>query len=628
MTKSRIKLNSTSKTGTKKGFTNRKSSLLQKVTVKNTTRTSKLKSATKTCVSKTIACLHKGTKTVPFLLAGVFIVFSLYHLAYAKRIIPGVYIGTTKLSGLTQQQAKAELEKTILTNTKTLSIAVDNKAYEVTPQDLKLEYDIESTINKAVAVGREDSLYINTKKKLAGLIKPIRVVAQYNYNKAFLYSVTSQIKIDSDVLAKDAEFIISTDNIGLSIVPETLGKSVSEQEIHDKIKNSLDALDFSTKTIEVKEDLPQIRQTDLQRIQPELEKVVLKDVTLNANGRKYIIQPQDLIKLLEIQKEANNVVIKLHRDNFNSYQNIIAKQINQLPIGEVTETDGSRVTSFQIIKNGLQIDDKEFSKAFKKALFEGKHELDIPMIEIKSTDNGREYGIFTLLGTGISKFVGSAQPRIQNLTLAAQRTSGILVPPDETYSFNNSIGEISAATGYATAYIISQGRTVLGEGGGVCQTSTTLFRAVLNAGLPVVSRYPHAYRVSYYEQDSPVGLDASVYQPSLDFKFKNDTANYILVQASWDLGTSTLQFDIYGTPDGREVEISEPTVSNVSAPPAPLYQDDPSLPKGTTKQVDFSAWGATVEIKRKVTRNNDVLTEDTFKTVYQPWRAVYLVGTR
>jgi len=298
-------------------------------------------------------------------------------------------------------------------------------------------------------------------------------------------------------------------------------------------------------------------------------------------------------------------------------------------MGQVVSVKDGRVQEFKIIQEGLQVDEDKFNKDFKD-LFKStsKLSMEIPFEKIETSKDGSEYGIFSLLGTGVSKFTGSAQPRITNLTLAAQRTNGVLVAPGEEYSFNTAVGEISAKTGYALAYIISQGRTVLGEGGGVCQTSTTLFRAILNSGLPITSRHPHAYRVGYYEIDSPVGFDASVYQPSLDFKFKNDTPGYILIQSSADLAASTLEFRIYGTPDGRKVEISTPKLYNVASPPAALYQDDPTLAKGVVKQVDFSAPGGTAEFTRKVTMGNEVLFEETFKSVYRPWQAIFLVGTR
>ncbi len=193
---------------------------------------------------------------------------------------------------------------------------------------------------------------------------------------------------------------------------------------------------------------------------------------------------------------------------------------------------------------------------------------------------------------------------------------------------NDSVGPIDYQHGFQSAYIIKGGRTVLGEGGGVCQTSTTLFRAVLNSGLPVISRYPHAYRVGYYEQDLPVGFDAAVFQPSWDFKFKNDTKAYILVQAYANIEENSLTFKLYGTPDGRKVEISEPIVSGQTPPPAPVYEDDPTLPKGVVQQVDYAVWGATSIFTRTVKRGDEVLYNDTFTSKYQPWRAVFKVGTK
>jgi len=154
-----------------------------------------------------------------------------------------------------------------------------------------------------------------------------------------------------------------------------------------------------------------------------------------------------------------------------------------------------------------------------------------------------------------------------------------------------------------------------------------MFRAILNAGLPVVVRHPHAYRVYYYEIESPIGIDASVYQPSLDLQFKNDTPNYVLVQSSWDLNEHSLVFRLYGTPDGRKVEISEPVVTNVTSAPPAEYRDDPSLPKGVTKQIDFAAGGANVVFTRQVTKDGEILYDDVFKTNYRPWKAVFLVGT-
>ena len=169
---------------------------------------------------------------------------------------------------------------------------------------------------------------------------------------------------------------------------------------------------------------------------------------------------------------------------------------------------------------------------------------------------------------------------------------------------------------------------MLGDGGGVCQVSTTVFRAALNAGLTITERKAHAYRVGYYEQDSKPGIDATVYNPTADLKFLNDTENHILIQTKVDTKNMNMSVQIYGTKDDRVASISVPKISSQTPPPATLYVDDPTLPLGQMKQIDWSAWGAKVSFNYKVTKGDETLFEKTFYSNYQPWRAVYLKGTR
>ncbi len=167
----------------------------------------------------------------------------------------------------------------------------------------------------------------------------------------------------------------------------------------------------------------------------------------------------------------------------------------------------------------------------------------------------------------------------------------------------------------------------MGDGGGVCQVSTTFFRAILNAGLPIIERRAHSYRVSYYEQGSSPGLDANVYDPTTDLKFKNDTPGYLLIQTLIDSASSTLIFEIYGTSDGRVTTISKPVVTDITPPSEDLYIDDPTLPQGEIKQIDWKAWGAKVWFNYIVERGEETIYQKTFYSNYRPWQAVYLRGT-
>ena len=244
-----------------------------------------------------------------------------------------------------------------------------------------------------------------------------------------------------------------------------------------------------------------------------------------------------------------------------------------------------------------------------------------------TTDKSNTYGIKQKIGSGYSEFQGSITGRIHNIALASSKFNGVLIPPNSVISYNQIVGDISASTGFQQAYIIKDGRTVLGDGGGVCQVSTTLFRAAMDAGLPIIERTAHAYRVHYYEEGGfKPGLDATVFSPTVDLKIKNDTPAYILIQTSVDTKKMTLNINLYGTSDGRTAEIINHQILSQTPPPAPLYEDDPTLAPGEVKQIDWAAWGANVVFTYRVKRDGKILTDKQFHSNFRPWQAVYLRG--
>jgi vancomycin resistance protein YoaR len=551
---------------------------------------------------------------------------SAYHFVFARRVIPGVKIGNVYVGGRTYEEAKNLLEGYAKENVKDLNLKYKETSYTIRPADVQLLYNWDSSVTRAFEVGRTGNVFIDSKDKLAGLFKNLYIPAHYSFDETALSNKLSYIKAEIAVEAKDA-FVALKDR-DLEITPAVEGTKVIDEGIYKEAISSFDRVDFSTKNIPTKTVKPRIFEKDVEVFLPVVKTAILNGFTITYQQKSWKLTSQQLIDLSSFQKVEGNIEVRVNKARFEALAESVSLQVNSLPRGKVVTDSIGNVTSFEIAKEGVELDKKAFSSAFKEALFGNKGSVEVPTKLISGPDGRERYGIYALLGEGNSKYTGSAPTRVHNILLASGRTDGVLVAPGGTYSMNNSIGEVSAKTGYDTAYIISQGRTVLGEGGGVCQVSTTLFRAVLNSGLPVTMRYPHAYRVRYYELDSKVGFDAAVFQPSLDLQFKNDTQAYVLVESSWNVSENSLTFKIYGTPDGRKVEISEPVITSQTPPPAPLYQDDPTLQKGVVRQVDFSAWGASVYFTRTVSRNGQVLFEDLFKSNYQPWREIYLVGTK
>ena len=565
-------------------------------------------------------------KNFIYITYGFLIVVVVYHIAFAKRIIPGVYVGNVRVGGMNYLQAKNHLEEHEAKISKELILKFGEKTYTIKASDIDLVYDWDSSVTRAFEIGRTGNFFIDTKDKIAGFFKGLYVPAFYEYEDEKASVKFSLIKADANVEAQNAG--VSFDKDGKVVVtPASEGIKVVDESLYKIFASAFDRTDFTEKNLPAKKIIPKVFEDDINGKLSEIEKIVNNEITIKNDSKSWIVDKTQLIELLRFTKNGDLKFI-LDRPKFEAFSDSVAQDANKLPRGQVVSMNGDRVTEFKLIKDGKELNKEEFEERFKDVFFNSQKTMNLPMLVTSGPADKEKYGILALLGEGVSTYKGSGAGRIHNLTLAAERTNGVLVAPDQVYSLNNSIGEVDASTGYDVAYIIQEGRTVLGSGGGVCQTSTTVFRAVLNAGLPVVMRHPHAYRVSYYEQNMPVGFDAAIFQPTWDFQFKNDTPNYVLVQTSYNLEESSLTFRIYGTPDGRTVEISEPVVTNQSPPPPALYQDDPTLAKGVTRQVDFPAWGATVKFTRVVKKGDQVLFEDVFNSRYQPWRAIYLVGTK
>jgi vancomycin resistance protein YoaR len=205
-----------------------------------------------------------------------------------------------------------------------------------------------------------------------------------------------------------------------------------------------------------------------------------------------------------------------------------------------------------------------------------------------------------------------------------------LFSPGEEFSTVGSLGTIDNSTGYLPELVIKGDETIPEFGGGLCQVSTTLFRSVMNAGLPVVERRNHSYRVPYYERDGEgnfigPGLDATIYDPWPDFKFRNDTSSHILIQGFVE-GTK-VTFELYGTGDGRKSVVDGPTILEETDPPEPVYTETNELPLGERKKIDTAHPGGVAVATYTVEYSDGRVEEQEFKSYYRKWPEKWLVGT-
>ena len=591
-------------------------------------------------------------------------IFFLYNTVYFNRIFPNVYLADAKLSGKSREGASLLiLEKIQSFATLGLTFRLAENEIIVNPEDLGINFDRGITIQKAFNLGRSgklgDDLIFRMKAPFVKVqIEPVYTI---NFNEFALgleekFAKYEQRPANATINLADGKPQIQDGEKGTII-----DNSALILAIRRGVKN------LSSDPIEVFqiEQLPLIDKSGAQKALGKVESLNRTQLALIFESNRWTISDQALFKLLKFYpkgfegeylmkltlgdkpiylrslKYADSpepiLDVRLDENALDLFIDKIATSIDRPKTDAHLRFENGRVEEFTPAYDGQALDKLLTKKLILEKISidninsERQISINLPVnVTRAKIDNAQinSLGIRELLGRGVSYFAGSIANRVHNIGLGTSRVSGVLVAPGEVFSFNRTVGEVSAASGYRQAYVISQGRTILDDGGGICQVSTTVFRAALNSGLPIVSRTAHAYRVAYYEQAGfKPGFDATVWAPTVDLVFKNDAKFHILIQAIVDPANSKLQVDIYGTADGRKTTISDPVITNKTPPPPDKYEDDPTLPKGMVKQVDFAASGATVVFSRKVERGSDVLINETFKSNYRPWQAVYLVGT-
>jgi len=556
----------------------------------------------------------------------LFLIFLIsINLVYRDRILPNTFISGLNVSGLTKSEAKEKIKILIPTN-KNIILTSNEKEYIYNSNYFKFDYDLEDTVKKAYDLGRGSNLIENQKRKIQSFFVPIEIIFTYKFDNSLIDLEISRIVGDEKISGRDASYklengkiVIEEEKEGLSVDYNKL-KLILEKEL-PKTKDSKIIIPYYTR-------IPEITKQELMSIQSDVNSKFYRDLKLTFFEKEKYLPRTQIFSLLKVRKNKNGIYYDLNEDITKKLTDNVKGFVDKKPRAIVTKFDEEKVYEFEINKEGSVLDEMKFRKDLRDVLMNNKTELRVATFTVGENLPKEGYGINHLIGVGKSKFSGSINSRVFNLDLAASKISGTLVSPGEEFSFLKTVGPISQSEGFQTAYIISEGRTVLGEGGGVCQTSTTLFRAILNSGLPITSRYPHAYRVGYYEQDVKAGFDASVFYPSLDFKFKNDTGKHLLVQAYVDKKNYEMTFYIFGTKDGRKVELSEPVLTGYIPAPAPVYVDDPTMKEGQIKQIDFSASGVTSTFTRKVTKGDLTLIDEKYVSTYSPWKAIYLKGTK
>ena len=270
---------------------------------------------------------------------------------------------------------------------------------------------------------------------------------------------------------------------------------------------------------------------------------------------------------------------------------------------------------------GVDFDVNQAKTLFDAAAEGETVEIPLTITQPEETKEGLEGKLFRdLLGEGTSRVGGSAN-RKSNVKLSAQACNGVVLMPGEVFSYNNTTGSRTADKGYLGAPVYSGGASVEGIGGGICQTSSTLYLACLRSNLEITERYAHRYVPAYIT----AGMDATVSWGGPDYKFTNNSLYPIKIVTIYENNYLTVR--ILGTNvDGTSVKMTNEWLS--TTPYETVYEDDPTLAPGTEKVKTTPYTGYKYRTYRNVYDANGKLISSTYEATsdYKSRNKVILRG--
>ena len=451
-------------------------------------------------------------------------------------------------------------------------------------------------------------------------------------------------KIDKDLSTPAQDAYLKIEDGKVTLVPEIDGTVVDRTQTYAILVSSLQTLEPFTGQLPTATQAATVHAADLEPARDRLVAALAKPIELKYGKWKWSVTAEDMTQFIvpDVETNAtgtNTVSVTIDERRLAAYFSaLLSDEINRDPVNARVGWDlnKQRLLSIEKSKNGARLKPEKLAKAISASFWGDQKSINIPTTVIKpeiDSSNLGALGVTTRLAVGDSNFDGSDYGRATNVAVGASLLNGTLVPPQGEFSFNHAIGEITADKGYVEAGVVDGERIGKDIGGGICQVSTTVFRAAFYAGLPITEWNPHRYRLGFYEQDGwQPGLDASILQPEAnpfgggDFRFTNPSDSWLLIESYTD--DVRVFVIIYGPDLGYTVNVNGPIYDTAEYPPTgDLEFVDQELPPDTIQQTEYELAGMDVSYQRTVyDRNGDLLWDRTFGTHFYPRGNVYKVS--
>jgi vancomycin resistance protein YoaR len=566
-----------------------------------------------------------------------------FEMRYAARIVPGMAAYGVTLSGMTRAEAEQALVSHFTYDREAVfTFRYGDRFWQMTAGDLGVSFDVQATVEDAFSYGHAGDVLEDIMQQASAWFNGRSIAPVVRYNQQVAADKLAEIAQGINQAAVNATLTLSGTMV--STTPGVTGRRVDIAATLEQLDSVILQLNTGAEIPLVVNEWPSLVWGE-EEAAAQIRTALSGPVTLIAQDQggnqlgPWTVAVDQIASVLAINlvnqgDGTQRYEIGINADAFQAYLEMLAPGLIALPRDARFHfnEDTRQIEVIRHSANGRELDVAETLNQLKAGIFSTTNRV-VPMAftytlpGYHDNSSAAELGITQLVAEATTYYTGSTLNRRTNIAVGASQFDGVIIGPGEEFSFNHILGDISLETGFVEGKIIFGGQTVTGVGGGVCQVSTTIYRAALLAGFPIVERYSHGYRVGYYEINSQPGLDAAIFQPTADFRFLNDTPYHLLIETSIYPANDSLQFRFYSTNPGRQVVMEGPTIRNVTSPLPTRYQANPELRGDQQQQVDWAKEGADVVFTRRILNaSGQQISEETLYTHYLPWASVIEVA--
>ena len=476
------------------------------------------------------------------------------------KIHRGVEVGSVSLGGKTPAEARQVVRDHVMGPLK--DIDFDGPAHFTRSAGaMGMSFNVDETVDEAYAVGREGNILERLSERLRASFGGATIPPDIDYRPAMARAEVREIASRVDrppreagvkVYGSEVEATDSRDGYDLDLAATMASVDVAIDDMSGKVRLRGDTLE------------PGVTTAEADAAAKKARGALAEPLELQAEGESWMVTPDRLGSALVVSTQDGKIDVSLDRDSLDGVLTNVYNDLTVEPVEASYGFDSKGDVFVKPSREGKSVEGEKLLDDIQGGIFEGEREYQVPInvaepeyttTELQAKKPTELQGTYK---TNYRATTDQGQTRVENLKIASGAVNGTFVAPGETFSMVEHVQDLD----YNEAHVIVESAEETAEGGGLCQVTSTLYNAVLYAGLPVVERTNHDSQLPYIRP----GMDATVWYgdttttaDDVDMKFKNTSDGYVLLQ-EYVSNDGYIYANVYGVPDNVKVRMSSKEV--------------------------------------------------------------------